>query len=1123
MTNERMEEMRSDVLSWIVVSIALGLTACGNGCEDQAFPDDDTGGGDSGMSVDTGADLRGRPDAGSADDAATGDDALDECVDPCSTAGATRCDGDDLYECVDDGECLAWEHSETCDDALLCSAGQCVEQCQDACSTVGARRCEGGGAGSVAECQTDANGCLVWEEIDTCQGPETCSNGACAEQCTDECSTVNERACEADGYKLCGDFDADPCLDWGDVVPCNGDATCSNGYCAVQCSDECSTSGVDACVMGVEAVHSCGDFDSDPCLEWSTTTNCNAGEECDNGACVVNDPCAGVVCDMPPADSCVDPDTARQYGATGACDGAGGCDYSYVDVHCPDGCQNGACLAPTCGGTTCDNPPADTCASSAQLTHYFPLGTCDATDACEYQSTTIECSEGCFQGDCIQGSWETEHPPLSVPDYGSMDIVFDATGNPHIAYCTEYTGDMIYRWRDARGWHEETVDPGLGYTQQSQCEVAIGLDAQGRPMIAYHDPTNQDLRFARLEGGAWSLDLVATSGFVGRAPSVSVSPSGEPTVAFADVTNQELKLSTYDGTNWQTETIDSWGAYADPITEMRWSRTDDLHVLAGASRSVATSQGNYDQPEVFLHTRSGGSWQHTTVHEDGFVNRDGIALTPGGDVLVQVGAVLSVGASDQVRVVRVDGGQIVSDRLVRYISNLLYVEPVGVFNTDSMTEVITQDESHYRLDDHGYWSQRTTPADGQGRVYRVNWTLGDDTFRLLRGAWRITEPSACTPQCSGRACGNDGCGGSCGSCAATESCDPLGQCTTWRYETPDVWLGDTMLAAGTDELHTFGYNYDDGGMSYSTNASGDWTVEATGMDPSPDPNAYGPDGAAMDSAGSIHVATLQPRPTHYNAWDKIEVFSFDGAGWTSTIVGQLFRANLPVQFQIDGDDAWHFAFSEKRYPDYSGSQLAYGKYENGTWEKEVLVTPEDPYNRGNGRATNIQLAVDSAGNAHILWIQTLTYTSQVSLHYATNESGAWVDEALVDPYDGGAITMAIDGTDTLHVAYRDGAYNTPGHYGTLDPGTGSWTWEDGPLSIWDQFGLDPQGTPFFADTASDAIEIHRRQAVNDWSMESIPARSPGGARILFDDASHTHVIYTGGGGDAQSQTRHVWQ
>lgn len=37
---------------------------------------------------------------------------------------------------------------------------------------------------------------------------------------------------------------------------------------------------------------------------------------------------------------------------------------------------------------------------------------------------------------------------------------------------------------------------------------------------------------------------------------------------------------------------------------------------------------------------------------------------------------------------------------------------------------------------------------------------------------------ACTPRCSGKVCGDDGCGGTCGMCPGTQACTPAGQCCT---------------------------------------------------------------------------------------------------------------------------------------------------------------------------------------------------------------------------------------------------------------------------------------------------------------------------------------------------------
>ncbi len=56
----------------------------------------------------------------------------------------------------------------------------------------------------------------------------------------------------------------------------------------------------------------------------------------------------------------------------------------------------------------------------------------------------------------------------------------------------------------------------------------------------------------------------------------------------------------------------------------------------------------------------------------------------------------------------------------------------------------------------------------------------------------LVSPEACTPSCSGRVCGSDGCGGSCGTCA-TGACNASGQCECQT---------DTDCSSGTRCFHS---------------------------------------------------------------------------------------------------------------------------------------------------------------------------------------------------------------------------------------------------------------------------------------------------------------------------------
>ena len=55
--------------------------------------------------------------------------------------------------------------------------------------------------------------------------------------------------------------------------------------------------------------------------------------------------------------------------------------------------------------------------------------------------------------------------------------------------------------------------------------------------------------------------------------------------------------------------------------------------------------------------------------------------------------------------------------------------------------------------------------------------------------------SVCAPGCEGKACGDDGCGGSCGACSVNEDCGAAGQCE--RAAPPEVSDGMVRIPGGT--------------------------------------------------------------------------------------------------------------------------------------------------------------------------------------------------------------------------------------------------------------------------------------------------------------------------------------
>jgi hypothetical protein len=79
------------------------------------------------------------------------------------------------------------------------------------------------------------------------------------------------------------------------------------------------------------------------------------------------------------------------------------------------------------------------------------------------------------------------------------------------------------------------------------------------------------------------------------------------------------------------------------------------------------------------------------------------------------------------------------------------------------------------------WTQND---DGSGRDFCIGCKGGlkADISRAVDQGWKWTDgvcsnqAPSCTPQCGGKMCGADGCGGSCGMCAGAQMCDTNGQC-----------------------------------------------------------------------------------------------------------------------------------------------------------------------------------------------------------------------------------------------------------------------------------------------------------------------------------------------------------
>ncbi len=292
----------------------------------------------------------------------SGGECGERCVNECAE-GSAQCAGDGVQRCgnFDEDECSEWSAAEPCGEGEGCSNGACAAVCGDECLN-GASRCAPGGVQSCGNFDEDE--CTDWGPGAPCPEGQVCSNGECAARCSDECG-VGARRCALGGFQTCGNFDEDDCQEWSSTQACDEGQVCSNGQCAQGCSDECPAGAAQCAGNGVQR---CGNLDEDPCLEWSETLACPEGESCSSGACApfCSDECVRGAnrCGGGGVQTCddFDEDACLEWSAGVPCPEGESCSNGRCAQVCEDECEAGAARCAEDGGAeTCGNFDADDC------------------------------------------------------------------------------------------------------------------------------------------------------------------------------------------------------------------------------------------------------------------------------------------------------------------------------------------------------------------------------------------------------------------------------------------------------------------------------------------------------------------------------------------------------------------------------------------------------------------------------------------------------------------------------------------------------------------------------------------------------------------------------------------
>ena len=738
---------------------------CGDGVKNQGESDVDCGGPCGGCAI-------GQACGGPAD-----------CLSGSCQAGACAevapsCDDGQLNGGESDldcgGPCPGCSFGKVCGADADCASGLCQQgacaapaSCEDGQKNGGESDVDCGGP-----CMACASGKFCLEHTDCMSA--TCIFGVCKDPtCGDDVQNQGESDVDCGG----------PCAACADGGHCGGDADCLSGRCTGGICTSCS----DGQKNGDESDTDCG----------GSCGKCSDGKHCGGAADCLSFACEGGVCCSPNAcgECSATPDEVCD-GKDNDCDGQ---TDEQGDIGSAPDCdkQAGVCAGSwsECLGTSgwgCTNHTYELHSSVFQATESLcdgkdndcdgqvdegllnPCGLCGATpqevcngvdDDCNGQTDELDSCDACGNEPSlttlysISSSWGyTMHWThwMAMLDDAAYILAYPR-GN--------YTSTHL--WRCADG--EETNDwtPSIGTTGNSSIKAGGGKLHVGA--VGYTGGSHYAKYYRVTASGAVEEqdDIAASSNISGQPVAVAWAQDTAWATHWTYSDGEKLRKRGSDGTWTLQATVDTDDDYGA-----------QLEVDEAGDYYMAWSTGNWDVKSAWFRENDGSAQSlcsntcsHPSMHkapDDSL----GLAYVKGSTVMYRTfdGSLSSEES--------VDGGVTANLAfspsgvpVVVYVKgdDQLWVATRGGPGSWLTEHVLTLEDSSETI------SLVAVGVDSAGRYH-----LGIKTYTtsggysqdaLIKYTMFCSEAAAsCTPNCSGKLCGGDGCGGACGTCADGESC-----------------------------------------------------------------------------------------------------------------------------------------------------------------------------------------------------------------------------------------------------------------------------------------------------------------------------------------------------------------
>lgn len=189
-------------------------------------------------------------------------------------------------------------------------------------------------------------------------------------------------------------------------------------------------------------------------------------------------------------------------------------------------------------------------------------------------------------------------------------LALDQADYPHISYYKEYNyrGYLQYAYQDVSGWHLEVVENPEGSGRYPGQYTSIALDGEGYPHISYFHNSDMELKVAYKDASGWHLETVDSAGQVGKYTSLKLDHAGYPHISYFDSTNNDLKYAAQDTSGWHVETVDSAGDVGS-FTSLELDKSGYPHI---SYRDFGNNDLKYAYKDVF-------GWHTQTVDSEGLV------------------------------------------------------------------------------------------------------------------------------------------------------------------------------------------------------------------------------------------------------------------------------------------------------------------------------------------------------------------------------------------------------------------------------------------------------------------------------------------------------------------------